>query len=79
MQSYTALQSRMKAMVDKIEKFNATGAMEGASGSEKGAKLYSSMKQEVMDMCESKYDAEIKKYCIDQPNEVGSVCLYRTA
>lgn len=66
----TALQSKMRAMVDKIEKFNATGLMEGAP-SAAGAKLYSSMKQEVMDMCESKYDAEIRKYCIDQPTEVS--------
>ncbi len=59
-------------MVDKIEKFNATGEMEGVSGSSKGPKVYSSMKQEVMDMCESKYDAEVRKYCIDQPTEVSN-------
>ena len=63
-------------MVDKIEKFNTTGEMEGGPTSKNKAKLYSSMKQEVIDMCESKYDSEIRKYCIEQPTEVRvNTCL----
>ena len=55
-------------MVEKIERFNQSGMMEG--GTTIGAKHFTSMKQDVLDLCESRYDAKIKKCCNEQTIEV---------
>ena len=56
-------------MVEKIEKFNRFGTMEGATTI--GTKHFTSMKQDVLDLCESRYDAKIKKCCEEQSVEVS--------
>jgi hypothetical protein len=59
----------MKAMVEKIENFNRSGVMEGATVNK--AKHYTSMKRDVLDLCDSRYDAKVKKYCEEQSVEVS--------
>lgn len=58
-------------MVEKIEHFNQSGAMEGAKAI--GSKHFTSMKQDVLDLCESRYDAKMKKCCEEQSIEVCSL------
>lgn len=55
-------------MVEKIENFNQSGRMEGATAI--GTKHFTSMKQDVLDLCESRYDAKMKKCCEEQSLEV---------
>lgn len=69
----SGLQRRIKMMVEKIEKFNQFGTMEGATAI--GTKHFASMKQDVLDLCESRYDAKIRKYCEEQPVEVSVIGL----
>ena len=57
-------------MVEKIEKFNKSGKMEGATYF--GAKHFTSMKQDVLDLCDSRYDAKVMKYCKDENMKVRS-------
>lgn len=60
-------------MVEKIERFNQSGVMEGTTAF--GAKHFTSMKQDVLDLCESRYDAKVKKCCNEQPLQVSNILL----
>ena len=55
-------------MMVKIENFNQTGVMEGARAVQ--VHNFTSMKQDVLDLCDSRYDAKIKKCCAEQSIEV---------
>lgn len=54
--------------MDKIEHFNQSGVMEGTTSI--GVKHFTSMQQDVLDICDAKYVAEIKKHSTQQPAEV---------
>lgn len=56
-------------MVKKIENFNQSGTMEGATAI--GTKHLSSMKQDILDLCDSRYDAKVKKCCEERSIEVS--------
>lgn len=65
---YIQLLRKMRMMMVKIDNFNQSGVMEGATAVK--ANHFTSMKQDVLDLCDSKYDAKIKKCCAEQPIEV---------
>lgn len=74
---YIQLLRKMRMMMVKIENFNQTGVMEGATAIQ--GHNFTSMKQDVLDLCDSRYDAKMKKCCAEQSIEVLlATCIYPT-